>query len=145
MRTDVLPLCDEHFRTMEHCLAPFSTDYSIEFFRCTAQFCHRCFSERLGYVTPKRGSRRSFVPISHTAMLITDRCLFPVSTDNAIWSGSPVLSRIARKRGAKMWKETARHWVSQRWRNKLFQTLRLSRQPRRLATALLTNAALKYA
>src|ERR1051325_10109869 len=55
MRTDVLPLCDEHFRTMEHCLAPFNADCSIEFFRCTAQFCARCFSERLGYVTPKRG------------------------------------------------------------------------------------------
>jgi hypothetical protein len=40
---------------MEACLAPFSADYSIEFFRCTAQFCDRCFSERLGYVTPKRG------------------------------------------------------------------------------------------
>jgi len=55
MRTDVLPLGDEHFRTMQHCLALFSIDHSIEFFRCTAQFCHRCFSERLGYVTPKRG------------------------------------------------------------------------------------------
>jgi len=27
----------------------------LQFFRCTAQFCDRCFSERLGYVTPKRG------------------------------------------------------------------------------------------
>src|SRR5882762_2056116 len=55
MRIDILPLCDTHFRTMETCIAPFSSDYSIEFFRCTAQFCQRCFSERLGYVTPKRG------------------------------------------------------------------------------------------
>src|SRR5713226_5155227 len=55
MRTDVLPLCDEYYRTMEFCLAPFSADHSIEFCRCTAQFCQRRFSERLGYVTPKRG------------------------------------------------------------------------------------------
>src|ERR1700692_702845 len=55
MRPDVLPLCDEHYRTKEFCLAPFSADHSIEFCRCTAQFCQRCFSERLGYVTPKRG------------------------------------------------------------------------------------------
>ncbi len=38
---------------MEMSSAPFSADYSIEFFRCTAEFCRRCFSERLGYVTPK--------------------------------------------------------------------------------------------
>ena len=55
MRTDILPLCDKHYRTMEASIAPFSADYSIEFFRCTAPFCHRCFSERLGYVTPQRG------------------------------------------------------------------------------------------
>ncbi len=55
MRTDILPLCDKHFRAMEPSTAPFSQDYSIEFFRCTAEFCRRCFSERLGYVTPKWG------------------------------------------------------------------------------------------
>jgi hypothetical protein len=55
MRSDILPLCDKHYRTMEACVAPYSNDYSLEFFRCTGQFCHRCFSERLGYVTPKRG------------------------------------------------------------------------------------------
>jgi hypothetical protein len=55
MRTDILPLCDKHFRTMVACLAPFSADYSIDFFRCTADYCQRCFSERLGYATPKRG------------------------------------------------------------------------------------------
>ncbi len=54
MRADILPLCDKHFRTMELCLAPFSADYSIDFFRCTDKFCHRCFSERLGYSTPVR-------------------------------------------------------------------------------------------
>jgi hypothetical protein len=53
MRTDILPLCDKHYRAMEMSSAPFSADYSIEFFRCTAEFCRRCFSERLGYVTPK--------------------------------------------------------------------------------------------
>ncbi len=55
MRTDILPLCDAHFRAMEPSTAPYSVDYCIEFFRCTAQFCRRCFSERLGYVTPKWG------------------------------------------------------------------------------------------
>ena len=55
MRSDILPLCDKHFRTMAPSVAPFSADYSIEFFRCTAEFCTRCFSERLGYVTPKWG------------------------------------------------------------------------------------------
>ena len=42
MRTDILPLCDTHFRT-------------LEFFRCTEKFCGRCFGERVGYITPKRG------------------------------------------------------------------------------------------
>jgi len=55
MRTDILPLCDKHYRTMELCYAPFSRDYSIEFFKCTAPFCQRCFSERLGYVALSRG------------------------------------------------------------------------------------------
>jgi hypothetical protein len=55
MRTDLLPLCDNHHRTMEASVAPFNADYSIEFFRCTEKFCGRCFSERLGYVTPKKG------------------------------------------------------------------------------------------
>ena len=54
MRIDILPLCDKHYRTMAAAIAPFSADYSIEFFRCTAEFCQRCFSERLGYVTPRR-------------------------------------------------------------------------------------------
>lgn len=54
MRTDILPLCDKHYRTMEFLLAPFSVNYSIEFFRCTEKFCHRCFNETLGYVTPIR-------------------------------------------------------------------------------------------
>src|SRR5579885_2180181 len=54
MRSDILPLCDRHFRAMEFCVAPFSVDYSIEFFRCSEKFCGRCFSERLGYVMPKR-------------------------------------------------------------------------------------------
>lgn len=40
---------------MEFLLAPFNADYSIEFFRCTEKFCGRCFSERIGYVTPARG------------------------------------------------------------------------------------------
>ena len=54
MRSDILPLCDLHFRTMEFCVAPFSADYSIEFFRCSEKFCGRCFCERLGYALPKR-------------------------------------------------------------------------------------------
>lgn len=55
MRTDLLPLCDTHYRAMELLVAPFNADYSVEFFRCTERFCGRCFSERLGYVTPKKG------------------------------------------------------------------------------------------
>jgi len=35
MRTDILPLCDQHFRAMEPMLAPYNADYSIEFFSCT--------------------------------------------------------------------------------------------------------------
>ncbi|MBV9482996.1 MAG: hypothetical protein JO249_19970 [Acidobacteria bacterium] len=54
MRADILPLCDKHYRAMEPCIAPYSPDYSIDFFRCTDRFCGRCFGERVGYVTPKR-------------------------------------------------------------------------------------------
>lgn len=61
MRTDLLPLCDKHYRTMEACIAPFSADYSLEFFRCTEKFCGRCFNERLGYVTPQRGDAAPLV------------------------------------------------------------------------------------
>jgi len=52
MRIDILPLCDQHYRTMEFSIAPHNFNYSIEYFRCTDKFCHRCFSESLGYVTP---------------------------------------------------------------------------------------------
>jgi hypothetical protein len=62
MRCDILPLCDKHYRAMERATAPFSADYSIDYFRCTAQFCHRCFSERLGYVTPLWGQPPQFIP-----------------------------------------------------------------------------------
>jgi hypothetical protein len=49
-----LPLCDQHFRTMEPCVAPYTPDYSIDYFRCTEKFCGRCFGERVGYATPKK-------------------------------------------------------------------------------------------
>ncbi len=62
MRTDLLPLCDQHYRTMEPALAPYNADYSIEFFRCTDKFCHRCFGERIGYATPKRGDAPVLTP-----------------------------------------------------------------------------------
>lgn len=62
MRTDLLPLCDKHFRTMEASVAPFNADYSIEFFRCTEKFCHRCFGERVGYATPLRGDAPQISP-----------------------------------------------------------------------------------
>jgi hypothetical protein len=39
---------------MEPSIAPLTREYSIEFFRCTDKFCGRCFSERLGYVTPQK-------------------------------------------------------------------------------------------
>ena len=55
MRTDILPLCDQHYRTMEPALAPYNANYCIAFFRCTDKFCHRCFGERVGYITPQRG------------------------------------------------------------------------------------------
>ena len=54
MRNDLLPLCDQHFRTMEPCVAPYTPDYSIDYFRCTEKFCGRCFGERVGYATPKK-------------------------------------------------------------------------------------------
>jgi len=62
MRTDILPLCDQHYRTMEPALAPYNADYSIEFFRCTDKFCHRCFGERVGYITPQRGDAPVLTP-----------------------------------------------------------------------------------
>jgi len=62
MRTDILPLCDQHYRTMEPVIAPYNADYSIEFFRCTDKFCHRCFGERIGYTTPKRGDAPVLTP-----------------------------------------------------------------------------------
>jgi len=62
MRTDILPLCDQHFRTMEPALAPYNADFSIEFFRCTDKFCYRCFGERLGYSTPQRGAPPDLTP-----------------------------------------------------------------------------------
>jgi hypothetical protein len=62
MRIDILPLCDKHYRTMEACIAPFNADYSIEFFRCTDKFCGRCFGERVGYITPKRGEPPVLTP-----------------------------------------------------------------------------------
>ncbi len=62
MRTDILPLCDEHYRTMEPVLAPYTADFFIEFFRCTDKFCHRCFGERTGYITPQRGAMPVITP-----------------------------------------------------------------------------------
>ena len=62
MRMDILPLCDRHYRTMELVLAPYSADYSIDFFRCTEKFCGRCFGERVGYATPKRNDAPEVSP-----------------------------------------------------------------------------------
>jgi hypothetical protein len=47
---------------MEACLAPYSPDYSIDFFRCTDKFCGRCFGERIGYATPRRDDVPDMVP-----------------------------------------------------------------------------------
>jgi hypothetical protein len=47
---------------MEACIAPYNSDYSIEFFRCTEKFCGRCFGERVGYTTPKRGQPPVILP-----------------------------------------------------------------------------------
>jgi len=46
---------------MEFLLAPFSVNRSVEFFRCTEKFCHRCFSESLGYVTPLKDEQTPLV------------------------------------------------------------------------------------
>ena len=62
MRTDILPLCDKHYRAMEHALAPVNTNYSIQFCRCTDRFCHRCYSEILGYVTPLKDEPPQVAP-----------------------------------------------------------------------------------
>ena len=62
MRTDILPLCDRHYRTMEPMVAPYNSEYSIDFFRCTDKFCHRCFGERVGYVTPRRDQPPELTP-----------------------------------------------------------------------------------
>ncbi|HXY48173.1 MAG TPA: hypothetical protein VEI01_01890 [Terriglobales bacterium] len=80
MRTDLLPLCDQHYRTMEACIAPFSADYSIEFFRCTDKFCHRCFGERVGYVTPRRGESPILTP-GQPRCEIHGRPMFIISLD----------------------------------------------------------------
>ena len=65
---------------MEAALAPYNADYSIEFFRCTEKFCHRCFGERIGYATPQRG-----VPPTLTAAQPTcdrhGRPMFIISLD----------------------------------------------------------------
>jgi hypothetical protein len=62
MRTDILPLCDRHYRTMEPMVAPYNSNYSIDFFRCTEKFCHRCFGERVGYATPRHGEAPELTP-----------------------------------------------------------------------------------
>jgi hypothetical protein len=80
MRTDLLPLCDQHYRTMAACIAPFSADYSIEFFRCTDKFCGRCFGERVGYVTPRRGESPLLTP-DQPRCEIHGRPMFIISLD----------------------------------------------------------------
>ncbi len=80
MRADLLPLCDKHFRTMESCIAPFSADYSIDYFRCTDKFCGRCFGERVGYVNPKRNEPPVLTP-DQPRCDMHGRPLFIVSLD----------------------------------------------------------------
>jgi hypothetical protein len=80
MRADLLPLCDKHFRTMESCIAPFSADYSIDYFRCTDKFCGRCFGERVGYVNPKRNEPPVLTP-DQPRCEMHGRPLFIVSLD----------------------------------------------------------------
>lgn len=80
MRADLLPLCDKHFRTMESCIAPFSADYSVDYFRCTDKFCGRCFGERVGYVNPKRNEPPVLTP-DQPRCDMHGRPLFIVSLD----------------------------------------------------------------
>jgi len=101
MRTDLLPLCDKHHRTMEASIAPFNADYSIEYFRCTEKFCGRCFSERLGYVTPRREKPQSFHTTSQGAKSTAARCSYPALTANGMSSGMRAPRSNARKVSSK--------------------------------------------
>ena len=80
---------------MEFCMAPFSADYSIEFFVCTDKFCHRCFTERLGYCTPAKGAAPLVLKNQPTCDMHGRPMLFPASTASATWSNTFVPSRIA--------------------------------------------------
>jgi hypothetical protein len=57
MRSDLLPLCDKDYSAMSPSLAPMAHDPSIEYFRCGHEWCPRCYSNSLGYVTPVKGGR----------------------------------------------------------------------------------------
>ena len=57
MRSDMLPLCDKDYATMEVRIAPLSADSCVEFCHCQNKWCSRCYSEVLGYVTPVKGER----------------------------------------------------------------------------------------
>ena len=61
MRTDLLPLCDKDYSAMSSSVAPVAYDSSIEYFRCGHEWCGRCYSKSLGYVTPVKGGRPSDV------------------------------------------------------------------------------------
>lgn len=80
MRMDLLPLCDKHFRTMELLFAPYSPDYSIDFFRCTEKFCGRSFGERVGYVNNKRDQPPEIAP-NQPRCELHGRPMFIISLD----------------------------------------------------------------
>ena len=91
MRIDILPLCDQHYRTMEFSIAPHNFNYSIEYFRCTDKFCHRCFQRIVGIRDSGQGcATTGFDQPARDATNTAALCSFPVSTANATWSALPV-------------------------------------------------------
>jgi len=58
MRTDILPLCDKDYSLMSPAVAPVSYDSGLEYFQCRhGDWCPRCYSEALGYLTVIKGER----------------------------------------------------------------------------------------
>ncbi len=58
MRSDIVPLCDKDCSLMSPAVAPVSYDSTLEYYRCShGEWCPRCYSESLGYLTPVKGAR----------------------------------------------------------------------------------------
>ncbi len=58
MRTDIIPLCDKDYSLMSPAVAPVSYDSTLQYYRCGyGDWCPRCYSDALGYLTAIRGER----------------------------------------------------------------------------------------